>query len=152
MKQLFFAFILALLLSSTPCFSQPCTNLVFNQALLLATPTIAVGSVTYTVPAGKVWKIESIMIGQGSGYCAASGTINWYITKINGVATGGAIYPSILSINSLYTGGGITSNVSNSSPKWMFAGHSIELSTSDVSCAGAQPKNYLSVIEFNCTP
>jgi hypothetical protein len=44
-------------------------NLQFNQVLVLDgnqnTPT-------YTVPAGKVWKVESATISSGSGYLALS--------------------------------------------------------------------------------
>jgi hypothetical protein len=63
-------------------------NLQFNQVLVLDgnqnTPT-------YTVPAGKVWKVESATISSGSGYLALS--INGSGAAIVSYANGGNNLP-----------------------------------------------------------
>jgi hypothetical protein len=63
-------------------------NLQFNQVLVLDgnqnTPT-------YTVPAGKVWKVESATISSGSGYLAL--TINGSSASIVSYANGGNNLP-----------------------------------------------------------
>ena len=63
-------------------------NLQFNQVLVLDGNQNAP---TYTVPAGKVWKVESATISSGSGYLALS--INGSSASIFTYANGGNNLP-----------------------------------------------------------
>ncbi len=63
-------------------------NLQFNQVLILDGNS---NTPSYTVPAGKVWKIESASISSGSGYFGLS--INGSSVAIVAYANGGNLLP-----------------------------------------------------------
>jgi hypothetical protein len=83
MRNLLFLFFLLISLSFT---AQG--NLQFNQVLILDGNT---STPTYTVPAGKVWKVESATISSINGYLALS--INGSAASILQVVNGGNNLP-----------------------------------------------------------
>jgi hypothetical protein len=134
MKTLFF---LIILLLPSIAFSQG--NLQFNQVKLVSTQE--------TVPAGKVWKVESASYSGGSvllvgcnSYNSCSGGTNTYSPvlyssmsyKINSVA----YFTDIVAAN-----GSISS--SSTFPIWLSAGNKLEASSN---------MGFLSVLEFNIIP
>jgi hypothetical protein len=104
-------------------------NLQFNQAKLVST--------VQTVPAGKVWKVESIQYQGGpafylntQGIRSIEGTLSF---QINGVV----IYPSL---HYMATNGAVPFQ---SFPIWLPAGSTL---------AAGSGTAFLSVIEFNIVP
>jgi hypothetical protein len=83
MRNLLFLFFLLIRFSFT---AQG--NLQFNQVLILDGNT---STPTYTVPAGKVWKVESATISSINGYLALS--INGSAASILQVVNGGNNLP-----------------------------------------------------------
>ncbi|NTW33454.1 MAG: hypothetical protein HGB12_12670, partial [Bacteroidetes bacterium] len=86
------------------CYTQN-YDLKFSQVLMLQTSATLGGTVTYTVPADKVWKIEAVMFGGSASNvsCSTSGTVDWNIKQINGVYAGSYILRLLFAVN--LTGG-----------------------------------------------
>ena len=109
-------------------------NLQFNQAKLITT--------VQTVPAGKVWKVESAQYAGGATFVINAGgpvpnlgsmamLVNGVTIYLNTIYTSGSyVYPTVLS-NGL------------SFPIWLPAGSTIAVSTNTA---------FISVIEFNIIP
>ena len=119
MKTFFF---LILLLLSSIAFSQG--NLQFNQVKLVSTQE--------TVPAGKVWKVESAIFQGGSNFQIVMYTYGSMSYSING----NACYIATTGVNT-------SSNMpvhDNAFPFWLPAGATLAAGTN---------MRYLSVLEFN---
>lgn len=137
-------FSVCLMVFSIYGFSQNYT-LKLSQVLMLQTSATLGGTVTYTVPANKVWKIEGIMIGREAIQCSTSGDVIWYINQINGTYSGPLTY-----VYSLYGMSGF--NTEQPRPQWMGAGNSITIRTYNNSCVGIVPVNWITVLEFDLVP
>jgi hypothetical protein len=109
-------------------------NLQFNQVKLVST--------IQTVPASKVWKVESVSYSGGNSILIGTTSTYGYPIhsfmsfKINGLNNH---YPIVLH----QTYGGTTSINLVNMPIWLPAGSTLEASTN---------VNFLSVIEFNIVP
>lgn len=125
-SSIFFLFITVFLLGfSKTSFSQG--NLQFNRVVFY---DITFGSVqTFSVPAGKVWKIESV--GASSSSCAVS------LQNSSGQAQGTLYYVS-------------ASNYLPAYPIWLPSGHTGGFAYNINNCTGAHA--YISIIEFNVVP
>lgn len=117
-------------------------TLEFNQVLLLSSANGVV-----TVPAGKVWKIESYMASSARRYTDYSlyGNVNWSITNPNpctGAITGtssNVYYYSTAACPSANTAvwvNGQNSNIGQSLPAWLPAATTLEIQ-SNVCYSGA---------------
>ena len=107
-------------------------NLQFNQV-------IKVSNTQMTVPAGKVWKIESYLQSNVAG--TSNSTTGCDVTRVRPFIIDGQIYHNIKNVAS--GSGGYIYTPDNSFPVWLSEGHTV--STSCVS-------DFLSVIEFNVVP
>jgi len=130
-KKRLFPFFVLLLLFNNSSYSQ--ANLQFNQAVSIDT-TISSGTYTvYTVPAGKVLKIEFASI-----YSSSSGVTNMGV-KINNVA--------------IYSRGGSAAvgrpGVDHLGVVWCKAGDQIQFFSSG---AGYTSSGFVSAIEFDLAP
>ena len=134
MKNIFFILLSFILLSFTHSFAQG--NLQFNQVLL-------VGNSTMTVPATKVWKVESIVSGSSypvTSNCTSASGQGDYSTAfyLNGVLS----FPD----RSYQTGSSGNFNMysgSHSFPMWLPAA-----TTLNTFCVSTT----MTVIEFNIIP
>ena len=107
-------------------------NLQFNQV-------IKVSNTQMTVPAGKVWKIESYLQSNVAG--TSNSTTGCDVTRVRPFIIDGQVYHNIKNVASANAGYIYTPD--NSFPVWLSEGHTV--STSCVS-------DFLSVIEFNVVP
>jgi hypothetical protein len=107
-------------------------NLQFNQV-------IKVSSSTMTVPAGKVWKIESYQQSNVSG--TSNSTSGCDINRIRPYIIDGQVYHNIKNIAT--ANAGYIYAAENRMPIWLAEGQ-----TAATSC----PSDFLSVIEFNIIP
>lgn len=107
-------------------------NLQFNQVLKIST-TIE------TVPAGKVWKIESYQQSNVSG--TSNSTSGCDINRIRPYIIDGQVYHNIKNIAT--ANAGYIYAAENRMPIWLAEGQ-----TAATSC----PSDFLSVIEFNIIP
>ena len=116
-------------------------TLVFSQVLLI-------GTVSQTVPSGKVWKVESCLgvptTSNGQSYNAVTFPARHYIL-VNGTNIGVASETSVAAGGSTYSGGdyykvwAMNENCTTM-PIWLPAGSTLAASTN---------VNYISVIEFD---
>jgi hypothetical protein len=121
-------------------------NLQFNQVKIVSNTDAA-----QTVPAGKVWKIESVISdgGQDSYPVQTSGAVQSFFSACGAPAFYYLYNGKYLAINSLpisfgiHTSGGVLTSL----PLWVPAGSTICMCTSASFCA----RGY-SVIEFNIIP
>lgn len=107
-------------------------NLQFNQVLKIST-TIE------TVPAGKVWKIESYQQSNVSGTSNSTNTCD--VARVRPYIIDGQVYHNIKNIAS--GNAGYIYAAENRMPIWLAEGQ-----TAATSC----PSDFLSVIEFNIIP
>lgn len=107
-------------------------NLQFNQVL-------KVSATVETVPAGKVWKIESYQQSNVSGTSNSTSTCD--VARVRPYIIDGQIYHNIKNIAS--GNAGYVYTAENRMPIWLRAGQ-----TAATSC----PSDFLSVIEFNVVP
>ena len=107
-------------------------NLQFNQV-------IKVSSSTMTVPAGKVWKIESFQQSNVAG--TTNSTSGCDVTRVRPYIIDGQPYQNIGNIAS--GNGGYVYVPENRMPIWLAEGQT---------AATACPSDFLSVIEFNIVP
>ncbi len=93
-------YIILLVLFTSIAYSQG--NLQFNQVLIL---DATVAGVTHTVPAGKVWKIESVAINGNTSYFQIQwGGLNYFLVSFSaGYNTLPFWLPSSASV--IFTGG-----------------------------------------------
>ena len=121
-------------------------NLQFNQVKIVSNT-----DPSQTVPAGKVWKIESVISdgGQDSYPVQTSGAVQSFFSACGVPAFYYLYYGKYLAINSMPISFGIHSSggVMSSLPLWVPAGSTICMCTSATFCA----RGY-SVIEFNIVP
>ena len=121
-------------------------NLQFNQVKIVSNTDAA-----QIVPAGKVWKIESVISdgGQDSYPVQTSGAVQSFFGACGAPAFYYLYNGKYLAINSLPISFGIHSSggVMSSLPLWVPAGSTICMCTSATFCA----RGY-SVIEFNIVP
>ena len=127
MKKIFYITLLLLAIGSSSAMAQG--TLQFNQVLNLEISCCS--PVSFTVPAGRVWKIES------ATYRSYAYPVRIY--SINGNTTNGYI------CNYEYGGNNIYPVVL---PFWVASGTSIAFSHG----SSAGDKAYVSVIEFNIIP
>jgi len=121
-------------------------NLQFNQVKIVSNT-----DASQTVPAGKVWKIESIISdgGQDSYPVQTSGAVQSFFSACGAPAFYYLYNGKYLAINSLpisfgiHTSGGVMSSL----PLWVPSGSTICMCTNASFCA----RGY-SVIEFNIVP
>lgn len=104
-------------------------NLQFNQVKLVTT--------AQTVPAGKVWKVESCTYNGASTFVLNQ--VNQQIYALMSIVVNGVVIPV-----SIYVGGS-SSSFSNAQtfPMWLPAGSTIATGTNAA---------FVSVIEFNVVP
>jgi len=121
-------------------------NLQFNQVKIVSNTDAA-----QTVPAGKVWKIESVISdgGQDAYPIQTSGSTQSFFGACGAPSFYYLYYGKYLAINSIPVSFGIHSSggVMTSLPLWVPAGSTICMCTSSTFCA----RGY-SVIEFNIIP
>ncbi|MEY3048644.1 MAG: hypothetical protein RL365_682 [Bacteroidota bacterium] len=121
-------------------------NLQFNQAKIISNT-----DPPQTVPAGKVWKIESVFSDAGADTYAVdgSGSTQSFFTICGAPSFYYHYYGRYLGINSIPLSFGIHSagNQMTNLPIWVPAGSTICTCTSATFCA----RGY-SVIEFNIVP
>ncbi len=121
-------------------------NLQFNQVKIISNT-----DPPHTVPAGKVWKIESVFSDAGADTYAVdgSGSTQSYFTACGAASFYYHYYGRYLAINSIPISFGIHSagNQMTNLPIWVPAGSTICTCTSPTYCA----RGY-SVIEFNLIP
>ena len=127
MNKLFLLILSFIILSFTHSFAQG--NLQFNQVLLL-TSTAASNLTLGTVPANKVWKVESL--GGSTG--------NTVVGQINGSGAGALGGSPATSGNGLYY-------CSFKLPTWLPAGTQFGFSNN-----GSGSQVWFSIIEFNIVP
>lgn len=127
MKKLLF---IACLFVSFGTFAQG--NLQFNQI-------IKVSTTVETVPAGKVWKIESYQQSNVSGTSNSTNACD--VARVRPYIIDGQVYHNIKNIAS--GNAGYVYTAENRMPIWLAAGQSAA-----TSCAS----DFLSVIEFNVVP
>ena len=140
MKHLLIAFIL---LSFFTGFSQG--NLQFNQAKIISNT-----DPPQTVPAGKVWKIESVFSNDQDIYAAStSGANQSFFTTCGVPSVWYFYYGRYLAINNIPISFGVHSSGEQMTqlPIWVPAGSTICTCTNSSLCA----RGY-SVIEFNIIP
>ena len=118
-------------------------NLQFSQVLTLtggisAGPGITTTSSTQTVPAGKVWKIESL----GGGSIGTTNTSYLGIIINNGLS----IFKQMGNTN---TGTGFSNNIC---PIWLRAGDNVSIQHFNSSGLTVSTSYVISVIEFNIIP
>lgn len=105
-------------------------NLQFNQVKLVTT--------AQTVPAGKVWKVESCTYNGGAAFYVNNGAIST-VYGLMSIVVNGVIIPV-----SIYVGGNSSSfSNAHSFPMWLPAGSTIATGTNAA---------FVSVIEFNVVP
>jgi hypothetical protein len=127
-----FSFLFFTLLLSTIGFSQG--NLQFNQVVSYSGTSSSNNSPTWSVPIGKVWKIESASASYGSTA----------FRRVYVDAGGGFGHYSILNVNE--------PTVPPVFPIWLKAGDQVYVFASCSSC-GVQTLSYvISIIEFNIIP
>lgn len=102
-------------------------NLQFNQVIFFDIPYGSTQS--FTVPAGKVWKIESV--GATSSSCVV------WLQNGSGQAVGNLYYVS-------------ASNYQPAFPIWLPSNHAGFFAYNINNCTGARA--YVSIIEFNVVP
>ena len=107
-------------------------NLQFNQVIKVSTSTM-------TVPAGKVWKIESYQQSNVSGTSNSTNTCD--VARVRPYIIDGQVYHNIKNIAS--GNAGFVYTAENRMPIWLAEGQ-----TAATSC----PSDFLSVIEFNIVP
>ena len=121
-------------------------NLQFNQVKIISNT-----DPPQTVPAGKVWKIESVFSDAGADTyaVAGSGSTQSFFTACGAASFYYHSYGRYLAINSIPISFGIHSagNQMTNLPIWVPAGSTICTCTSATYCA----RGY-SVIEFNIVP
>ena len=121
-------------------------NLQFNQVKMVSNT-----DAPQVVPAGKVWKIESVISdgGQDSYPVQTSGSTQSFFGACGVPAFYYLYYGKYLAINSMPISFGIHSSggVMTSLPLWVPAGSTICMCTNAAFCA----RGY-SVIEFNIVP
>lgn len=123
-------FLFAALFFVSQSFAQG--NLQFNQV-------IKISNTAMTVPAGKVWKIESYQQSNVSG--TSNSTSGCDITRVRPYIIDGQVYHNIKNVAS--GSGGYIYLPENKMPIWLAEGQ-----TAATSC----PSDFLSVIEFNIIP
>ena len=145
-------FTIALLLFSMSSYAQG--NLQFNQVLTYSgTLNCGQASPTWTVPAGKVWKIEyrSTVIGNTSydNFNGTSGSIG-PLFNLNGNKISDFIYPNNLSPNQIW-------NITplQNQPLWLKSNDQIQFSLDAIAggCSDFKKYNYaISILEYNIIP
>lgn len=121
--------VLSIVVSGVSCAQG---NLQFNQV-------IKVSDTPMTVPAGKVWKIESYQQSNVSG--TSNSTFGCDVARVRPYIIDSQIYHNIKNIASGNSGYVYTAE--NRMPIWLAAGQ-----TAATSC----PSDFLSIIEFNVVP
>jgi hypothetical protein len=145
-------FTLAILLFSMASYAQG--NLQFNQVLTYSgTLNCGQASPTWTVPAGKVWKIEyrSTVIGNPN-YDNSQGVVGPYgpLFSLNGIKVSDTHGPSSSIPNNSW---GLTSDVKQ--PMWLKSGDQIQFSLNGFNgeCSDYKKYNYaISILEYNIIP
>jgi hypothetical protein len=120
-------------------------NLQFNQVKIVSNT-----DASQTVPAGKVWKIESVFSEGGDTYpMGASGTVYAHFSACGLASFNFQNYGRYLSINNIPVAFGIHSagNQMTNLPVWLPSGTTICTCMPSYICA----RGY-SVIEFNIVP
>ena len=120
-------------------------NLQFNQVKIVSNT-----DASQTVPAGKVWKIESVFSEGGDTYpMGASGTVYAHFSACGLASFNFQNYGRYLSINNIPVAFGIHSagNQMTNLPVWLPSGTTICTCIPSYICA----RGY-SVIEFNIIP
>jgi hypothetical protein len=111
---------------------------VFGQGTLQFNRVLLVEQVDQTVPAGKVWKVESYT--PSSSYGIHTGTPQNHVILVNSQSR---IVGMSAGYNINYNGGAHGSGTFSSFPMWLPAGSILRASTN---------VSQLSVIEFNVIP
>jgi hypothetical protein len=130
------------------CFSLLCLaqgNLQFNQVKIISNT-----DAPQTVPAGKVWKIESVFANEHDVYPAATSGVNQSFFSSCGIASMFYYYYGrYLAINNIPLSFGVHGNGEQMTqlPIWVPAGATICMCTNSTYCA----RGY-SAIEFNVVP
>jgi hypothetical protein len=117
------------------------THVSFSQGNLQFNQVLTVSSTDVTVPAGKVWKVESYQQQQ------VSYSFNNVTTNCSDLSRPRPYYINNIAYHRILVGGSGLSNVPvsaiNEFPIWLKAGQTLR-----TSCPG----DFLSVIEFNIVP
>ncbi|MFT3912127.1 MAG: hypothetical protein QM737_22060 [Ferruginibacter sp.] len=118
-------------------------NLQFSQVLTYS-GTLSFGTVNvspvWSVPAGKVWKIESMTTNQQ--FVAAIGNERMYF-KLNDVS----IKQYFSGLSTAYP-----TMIENLSPLWLKAGDFVQFTSNVNNASGYSCNYYLSIVEFNLAP
>ncbi len=132
-----------LLTQGASAVAQTDSELKFSRVVL-------VENVAQTVPAGKVWKVESALYNGGAPFCLATSAI-YLCSQQNGVRAVEGIMTFLInglgvSIPISYSISNVVYNTApniNNFPFWLPAGSTLQASTN---------VRYLSVLEFSVVP
>jgi hypothetical protein len=123
------------------CIAFGQTNLQFSKVITYAgtlTLNTSTSSELWAVPAGKVWKVESMTTNQQ--YIANSGqiTMNFNLNSTK-----------IKQYNNTNSSGSLSSQIENLSPLWLKAGDTIQFTSNTNLSATYSCNYYISILEFN---